>query len=68
VVWEGYLVRNSTTGMYQLDDVNDCVGEVCQDNTMVRKTPIFCDAFLYQEGLFYQDRLGTDIGKKALKK
>ena len=47
MVWEGYLVRNSTTGMYQLDDVNDCVGEVCQDNTMVRKTPIFCDAFLY---------------------
>eukprot|EP01052_Picozoa_sp_SAG31_P021315 SAG31_NODE_1642_length_7657_cov_3.459402_4_plen_474_part_00 len=30
--WSCYLVRNSTTGVYELDDVNDCVGEVCQDN------------------------------------
>jgi hypothetical protein len=35
--WGCYLQKNTTqsnASSYQLDDVNDCVGEVCQDNTV----------------------------------
>ena len=32
--WMCYLERNTTEAgsAYELDDVNDCIGEVCQDN------------------------------------
>ena len=34
--WSCYLQKNTskTELPYQLDDVNDCVGEICQDNSM----------------------------------
>jgi hypothetical protein len=32
------------------------------------RQPIFCSAILYWKWRFYQDRLGTNIGKAALKK
>ena len=43
--------------------LSESTGEACDDG---KKTPLFC-AILYPKRSFYQDRLGTNIGK-SLKK